>query len=113
MALEDLKVQVEANGGVQSFPMSVVRDEYGAGRLGIHVRSGISKELDGLGLGHYPHVLPDSQYEIVRLYKRGSRVADIINAVLRPGDEGDQEIREVSSGEATEVLARVREMVCP
>ncbi len=113
MDMDKLKAEVEANGGVQSFTMDVVRDAYGAGRLGVHVRSGISKALQGMGLGHYPPMLPDSQYEKVRIYKLGSQVADVIGAVLRPGSEGDERLRELTGGNASELLAQVRELVCP
>ena len=34
--------------------MERIRNDYGAGRLGVHVRDGISKALHGAGLGHYP-----------------------------------------------------------
>jgi hypothetical protein len=110
--MDDLKAEVEANGGVQSFPMSRVRDAYGAGRLGVHVRTNISKSLQGLGLGHFPSDLPDSQDATVRLFKLGSPVADLIDAVLRPGAAQDQKIRDASGGNAEEVLAAIREIVC-
>jgi hypothetical protein len=110
--LEDLKAAVEGSGGVQTFPMDVVRDAYGAGRLGIHVRTNITRALQGMGLGHYPPVLPDSQYERVRIYKLGTPVSDLISAVLTPGEDGDERIRELSTGTANETLERVRELVC-
>lgn len=114
-SLEDLREIVESQGGIQSFSMDVVRDAYGAGRLGIHVRTNISKALQGIGLGHYPTNLPDSQHQLIRIYKLGSPVADLIDAVLRPGGAFDARIRELVSGnaDADAVLAQVRELVCP
>ena len=111
-SMGDLKTEVEANDGVKSFAMWRVRDAYGAGRLGIHVRTNISKSLQGMGLGHYPNDLPDSQDAIVRIYKLGSPVADLIDAVLRPGEESDDRLREVAGGNAEEILRQLRELVC-
>jgi len=112
MNMSDIKATVEAEGGVASFPMAEVRDAYGAGRLGVHVRSGISKALSGMGLGHYPNDLPDSQTAKVRIYKLGSPIADLVDAVLTPGREGDERLRETASGDAEKVLSEVRELVC-
>lgn len=53
--------------------MFALREAYGAGRLGVHVRRNISDELSGLGLGHFPAELPDDQEKLVRLFKLGSR----------------------------------------
>jgi hypothetical protein len=112
MALETIKDKVEAEGGVASLLMGDVRDAYGAGRLGVHVRSGISKALLGMGLGHFPTDLPDSQYARVRIYKLGSSVADVIEAVLNPGEAGDARLRETAGGNAEGLLAEIRELVC-
>ena len=112
MSLQAIKDGVDEAGGVKSFPMWQVRDAYGAGRLGIHVRAGISKALHGLGLGHYPGDLPDSQTQFVRLHRLGTPTADLIEAVLHPGPEGDQRLLAASSGEAEAVLVKVRELVC-
>ena len=84
MTMEEIRDKVLAEGDVYTFRMDTVRDAYGAGRLGIHVRAGISKHFQGLGLGHFPRDLPDSQEAHVRLYKLGSPVADLIEAVLSP-----------------------------
>src|SRR5262245_28479743 len=112
MAMDDLKAEVEENGGVKSFAMWKVRDAYGAGRLGVHVRTNISKQLQGMGLGHFPENLPDSQDATVRVFKLGSPVADVIDAVLRPGTAGDEKLKDAAGGNAEDVLAQVRELVC-
>jgi hypothetical protein len=112
MSMTDVKTKVEAEGGVASFQMGEVRDAHGAGRLGVHVRSNISKALSGMGLGHFPQDLPDSQYAWVRIYKLGGPVADLIDAVLTPGKEGDDRLRETASGDAEKILSDIRELVC-
>lgn len=112
MKMTDIKTLVEESGGVATFKMVDVRDAHGAGRLGVHVRTNITKELKGLGLGHFPSELPDSQYAEVRIYKLGSPVADLIEAVLKPGAAGDVQLREAASSEAQRILAEIRGIVC-
>jgi hypothetical protein len=110
--IEAVRQAVDDAGGVLTVKVGALRDAYGAGRLGVHVRSGISRALQGAGLGHYPSDLPDWQDQPVRLFKLGSRVADLIDAVLQPGDAHDEELRQAIRGEATETLAKIRELVC-
>jgi hypothetical protein len=110
--LEELKDLVESSGGVLTVDMEDVRDAYGAGRLGVHVRLNISKALNGLGLGHYPPALPDRQWQPIRVYKLGSPAADFIGAVLDPSEDNDEVIREAAGGEAAQTLEQIRELVC-
>lgn len=118
-SLEELRDQVEKNDGVVTVRMEEVRDAYQAGRLGVHVRSNISKRLRGLGLGHFPleaddgEPMPYRQSAPVRIYKLGSPVADLIDAVLDPGDEHDEELREAATASSSEIIDRIRELVCP
>lgn len=65
-----------------------------------------------MGLGHYPAELPDWQEHQVRIYRLGSPIADLIEAALSPGSEGDIVIREASSGDAQKTLSEIRELVC-
>ncbi len=108
-----LRALVEENGNVLTTRMRDLRDAHGAGKLGIHVRDAISKELAGRGLGHYPNPLPEYQEFPARIYKLGSPAADLIDAVLQPSEAHDAEIQEAVSGDAQEIMNRVRELVCP
>jgi|SRR5579875_1601171 len=109
---EDLPTLIDANGGVLSIPMARLRDAYGAGRLGKHVRSNISNQLRSLGLAHMPAELPDSQLEQVRLYRAGSPAGRLIEAVTNLGAKGDAVIREAASAQSTQILEKIRELVC-
>jgi len=111
-SLDELPGLVESGGGVLSLPMVYLRDAYGAGRLGVHVRSNISEALRGLGLAHMPAELPDSQWQEVRIYRVGSKAGKLIEAVMEIGERGDGVIREATSAQPTEVLERIRELVC-
>jgi len=111
-SLEEVRDDVMAHDDVLTMTEADLRDAHGAGRLGVHVRSNISKGLDGLGLSHYPSTLSGEQTNLVRVYRRGTPASDLIRAVINPNSNGDAEIREKVAGEATEILGRVRELVC-
>jgi hypothetical protein len=111
-SLEDLEKVVVENGNVASVMMWEVRDAYDAERLGVHVRAGIEKALAKLGLGHYPKEIPDRQDQVLRVFKLGTPVADLIGAVLTPGEDEDERIREAVGGDEAQLLEKVRELVC-
>lgn len=46
---DEIKQSVENNGDLLTFTMEVLREAHGAGRLGIVVRSEISKDIGGDG----------------------------------------------------------------
>lgn len=111
---DDIKTDVEKNGNVLTVTMVQLRDAYGAGKLGIHVRDKISSTLAGLGLGHVPVVLPTYQHELVRLYKKGTPVGDLIETVLTPGGQNDARLREKFIGDGIDyaaIVQKVRELV--
>jgi hypothetical protein len=92
--------------------MEEVRDAYGAQRLGSNVRTGIENELASLALGHYPQRLPDSQSALVRLYRLGSPVANLIIAVLNPTEEHDEDLRRAVASSDSAILQKIKELVC-
>ncbi|MFA5786486.1 MAG: hypothetical protein WDA71_05810 [Actinomycetota bacterium] len=110
--LESIKAAVEAGGGIKAFNMGVLRDAYGAGKLGVHVRRSISEALAGAGLAHLPGDLPAYQDDMVRVYKLGTPVAEIIDAVLRSSESGDARLREAAAGEDAAILKKIRDLVC-
>ena len=109
--MSDINEEVAANEDVKSFEMETLREAYGAGRLGKIVTQSISDELAGMGLGHHPDPLPQSQREWVLIYRLGTPVAELINAVLNPGRGNDEQIRMAISQEAEEALRKIREIV--
>ncbi|KAA3638830.1 MAG: hypothetical protein DWP92_05565 [Armatimonadetes bacterium] len=111
-SLEDVRQAVVDNSDVLTVEMRQLRDAHGAGRLGVHVRTNISKKLRGLGLGHYPVDLPDRQEQMIRIYRQGSPIAEIVDAVLNPSMSHDAELRQAVGGDAQQILDLVRELVC-
>jgi hypothetical protein len=111
--MEDLLDLVEAHGDVYTLTMERLRDAYGAGRLGVHVRDGISNALARLGLGHFPAPLPESQEMPVRLYRRGTPVGDLIEAVLAVDSKRDDQLRQATAGDEMNIIRKIRELVCP
>lgn len=111
-SMDEIGQAVDNKGGVLSLSMSSLRDASGKGRLGINVLHGIQENLRGLGLGHYPRELPNNQNEIVRLYRYGNPLAELIEAVFTPGEENDELLRRRSEQKEADVLRQVRELVC-
>lgn len=109
---DDLVQAVESNGDLQTTSMETLRDLHQAGRLGVHVVAGIQDKLASHGLGHFPEPLPNYQHETVRIYKQGSQVAKIVDAVLRPSETGDKVLREAANVDTAEKLQQIRELVC-
>src|SRR5436309_13278625 len=105
--MADIRAAVEAAGGVLTLRAGDLRDAYGGGRLSSGVRAGISRDLLGLGLGHYPQELPDWQDNPVRVYKLGSPIADLIDAVLEPSVGHDDELRQAVRGDAADIVQRI------
>ena len=114
MNWDQIKEAVEQNGNTKTFTMEELRDAHGAGKLGPHVRAAISSKLAGMGLSHVPKELPNYQHELVRLYKNGTPVADLIATVLVPGEQNDNKLRErFAEGDVdyAAIVEQIRELV--
>jgi hypothetical protein len=109
---DELRDLVTEKGGVLTVSMATLRDIHGAGKLGIWVREHIQEKLKGVGLGHYPPELPQYQENSVRLYRLGTPLADLIKAVLEPGETNDARLLKMTDSDASEVLKKIRELVC-
>lgn len=114
MSWQEIKDQIEKNGNVKTFSMDILRDAYGAQKLGVNVRNAISQEPAGIGLGHVPIELPSHQHEQVRLYKRGAPVGQLIEAVLTPGEQNDKSLSEkfgIDAPDYATLVEKIRELV--
>jgi hypothetical protein len=111
---EEIKSLVEENDNVLTISMNELKEAVGKDRLGIHVRSEISKTLAGMGLGHIPSELPSNQHDSVRLYKRGTPAGDLIEVVMAPSESNDRKLRDQLSGDQinyANIIEQIRELV--
>jgi hypothetical protein len=109
---DDVEEAVDQAGGVKSFYMHTLRDVHGAGKLGIHIVSGISSELDSRGLAHFPQNLPTEQWEMAKIYRKNGTVGKLMAAVLSVDEKSNSVIRQLCSSEADKIVQRIRELVC-
>lgn len=113
IAFDTIRQEVEANQDIIILSMERLRNAIGARKLGTWVRKDIDKELRGRGLVYYPQELPVYQHELVKVYKQGSRVETIINAILSDAEESVDVLREAAGNEDSVILEQVRRLVCP
>lgn len=91
--------------------MRELREITGATRLGPAVVEGISKDLAGFGIGHMPSPLPPYQHEEVRLFRRGTRLADLIAAVHEPSAGGDELLLSYANNSDAAIVEALRELL--
>lgn len=112
MTYDELREKVQENAGVLTVDMGTLRDAHDARKLGSTIRENITQKLLGLGLRHGHKQLPSYQHQTVRLWLMGSSAGDLIEAVYNEVADTDQKIRDAVQGDATDVLEKVRELVC-
>ena len=112
--LEEIRTEVERDGGIKSFPMWRLRDACGWGKLGVNVVRDIASRLRDVGLGYLPSEgeLPRDQYGTVHLYVKESPVGELVEAVLAPNDGGNVRLRSAAGTDAALVLQQIRALVC-
>jgi hypothetical protein len=109
---DEIARRLDDSGGLYVTRMEELREAHEAGRLGVNVRYAISDRLRSRGIGHLPAELPSYQEDEVRLYRLGDPIGKVIDAVINPSEPGDQVLRQSVGSTATDILARVRELVC-
>ena len=106
---DELSTIIDDSDGVATILMEDLRNAHEVKKLGVTVRENIAKKLQGRGLGFVGKELPGYQDQSVRIYRLGTPVADLINAVMNPGVEHDIVIRGSAHNEAQETLNRIKE----
>jgi hypothetical protein len=114
-SFEDVRQAVNHKDGVLTTTMGALCKLVGNDRPGKLVRAKIAKNLRVLNLGYWPCSdrgdLPNHSHTAVRLYKRDSPVAELIEAALTPSPNNDDLLREAGGGKASDLLLKVRELV--
>ena len=85
---------VEANEGVVTVSMQLLREVAGAGRLGSQVRAEILEKLHSLGIDNIRDELPNTQDATVLLYTIDSRCGRVIQAILNVFSGSNGEVLE-------------------
>lgn len=108
----ELREEVDDKDGVLQVQMWELRELIGRGRLGVHVRASITRELAGMGIAHLPPELPGNQYDSVVLYRLGTAAAAVIGAV-NGNDVSSAEtvLRQLNVAGETERLQTIAEKV--
>jgi hypothetical protein len=94
----ELRERVDAAGGLYVTTMEPLRKLHGASRLGSTVRNNIALSLEANGLGSLPADLPNYQDQPVRVYRLGTPLAAIVEAVQAPSTAGDRVLLGVIDG---------------
>jgi len=113
----DLQHDVEAHGGVNTYRMELLRDIAGYAKMGVHVRGLVRNELLKNGMASKADGdkdLGEYQWDRVRVWLLVGPIARIISAVATIGEEADGILREAAggSGEAEEILQKIKALIC-
>lgn len=109
---DELRDIVNNNGDLITVPLMQLRDVLNVSKLGVHVRNDIKKGLDSCGLKVFPPELPNNQHDLVRVYRAGSPIADLIDAVLNPTPEHDTELKNTVRSEDRDIINQIKRIVC-
>lgn len=111
---EQIKDEVDNNGGIITIEAWRLRDAAGAGRLTQRINVNISDGLRQRGLGHVPfraEDLPTYQNGQVRVFDSTTAVGKVIQAAHETGENNDEILRESVDGGAANILEQVRVLV--
>jgi len=114
--MKDVAEAVQESGDLLVTSLGELREALDYNRLGVRVLQEIGRKLEGEGLGYFPEWVIDENSnprygDEVRVYKRGTPIGDIVDAVLRPSNAGDERLRQEAGGDASELLNRIRALV--
>src|SRR5271170_7360018 len=105
--LDSLKKEIMAAGGMTTgYSMPALVNACGFTRLGKHVPDAVSQKLRAAGIGHIPTVLPQ-KHIWVRVYVITSPIGQIIESILTPDENHDEELLSLVSGGAVKKLAQI------
>jgi len=107
----ELGADVDRQGGVGVYPMGVLRDLEGAGKLGKYIRDKITNHLADVGLGHLPVDLPWYQENQVRVFRRSSPAGRAVQAVQNPTASGDDFLRSINDDSARQRLEDIKRIL--
>lgn len=109
----ELQDAVAANGDLLCVELQVLRGLTNKSKLGRWVALEIAKSLNDRGLGYWPREILDVGEDLratqkIRIYQRSSGVGRLVEAVLEPGEQGDERLREAGKGESSAELEALK-----
>ena len=111
----ELIENVNRGNGIRHFKAEILRDAYGADRLGVIVRQRISDLLRSQGYATIPALVPDRADEPVMVYRIDSQVGRIIQATTVASVMSSKTLRDASKAadnlEAAAKWDKVRKLV--
>lgn len=117
-SMKDVAQATEENGDLLPVSLLDLRQALDYDRLGVRVLRWIADGLDGEGLGYFPQWVLDGEqnetpraHDIVRVYRKGTPLGKVIDAVLNPTNRGDEMLRQSGGGDAASTLDRIRELL--
>lgn len=109
---DELVGMVEENDNLATVTMVKLRNLAGWTRLTAAAADTIEDGLKQNGLGYFPHHMPTDRHAEIRIYRLGTPMGRLVESVLDPTEHGDSHLRDIASGNASDVLQRVRRLVC-
>src|ERR1700722_5374149 len=91
--IDELRDQLEQNGGVVTLRMKELKTLSGAQRLGHRIREQLEDALHTAQIGFFPDPLPASENDSVRIYELGTELAELIEAVRTLDEDADEQLR--------------------
>lgn len=108
--------RVEDEGDLTTFTLGKLREALDYSKLGPRVLKAIDEALAGAGLGYFPRsVLENTDSpraaDVLRVYRKGSTLGSIIDAVLFPSTAGDDTLRGAAEDDARATLEKIRTLL--
>ncbi len=108
--------QVEAEGDLKTFTLGDLRTALEFSKLGPRVLKAIDEALAGAGLGYFPRsVLENTDSpraaDVLRVYRKGSALGSIVDAVLFPSAAGDDTLRGAADDDAKATLEKIKTLL--
>lgn len=109
----ELQDEVAANGDLLCVELQLLRGLTNKSKLGRWVAQEIARSLTDRGLGYWPREILDVGEDLratqqIRIYQRGSGVGRLIDAVLDPGEQGDERLRKAGKEESSTELETLK-----
>lgn len=91
--------------------MKDLRVANGASTLGRIVVQNISKELETLGIKHYPNTLPQDQHRWALIYKQADEAWELVKAIFEPSADSNKVLQKDLGAKDGETIQKIRELV--